>query len=116
MTDPTQTQRQAQTAFDTAERTMWSGRAHAYAASFARLCAHPVERLLDAAGIETGTYVLDVGTGTGTAALAALARGARVGAVDADAGMVAVAREAGVVARSPRCPNCPSPTGSSMRP
>ncbi|MGW3312644.1 class I SAM-dependent methyltransferase [Streptomyces sp. NPDC001073] len=97
MTDPTQTR--TQTAFDTAERTMWSGRAHAYAASFGRLCAHPVERLLVAAEIETGTYVLDVGTGTGTAALAALARGARVSAVDADAGMAAVARAAGVDAR-----------------
>jgi SAM-dependent methyltransferase len=48
--DPTTTD-----AFDTAERTMWVGRAHAYAASFARLCAHPVERLLDAAGVEAGT-------------------------------------------------------------
>ncbi|MFJ3423239.1 class I SAM-dependent methyltransferase [Streptomyces sp. NPDC086082] len=97
MTDPTQTR--TRTAFDAAERTMWSGRAHAYAASFGRLCAHPVERLLDAAEIETGTYVLDVGTGTGTAALAALARGARVSAVDADAGMAAAARAAGVDAR-----------------
>ncbi|WP_449349544.1 methyltransferase domain-containing protein [Streptomyces shaanxiensis] len=76
-------------AFDAAERTMWSGRSEAYAGSFARLCAHPVRALLDAAGIAAGTRVLDVGTGTGTAALAALARGARVSAVDADAGMVA---------------------------
>ncbi|WP_405992888.1 class I SAM-dependent methyltransferase [Streptomyces sp. NBC_00986] len=109
MTDPTQ--RQTQTAFDTAERTMWSGRAHAYAASFARLCAHPVERLLDAAGIQTGTYVLDVGTGTGTVALAALARGARVSAVDADAGMVAVARAGGVEARVAALPQLPFPDG-----
>jgi len=107
MTDPTQTQ----AAFDIAERTMWAGRAHAYAASFARLCAHPVERLLDAAEIETGSYVLDVGTGTGTAALAALARGARVSAVDADAGMVAVARAAGVEARVAALPQLPFPDG-----
>lgn len=107
MTDPTQTQ----PAFDTAERTMWSGRAHAYAASFGRLCAHPVERLLDAAEIETGTYVLDVGTGTGTAALAALARGARVSAVDADAGMAVVARAAGVDARVAALPQLPFPDG-----
>ncbi|MFF5305585.1 class I SAM-dependent methyltransferase [Streptomyces sp. NPDC013161] len=109
MTDPTRTQ--PQTAFDTAERTMWSGRAHAYAASFARLCAHPVEHLLDAAQVETGTYVLDVGTGTGTAALAALARGARVSAVDADADMVAVARAAGVEARVAALPQLPFPDG-----
>lgn len=107
MTDPAQTR----TAFDTAERTMWAGRAHAYAASFARLCAHPVERLLDAAEVETGTHVLDVGTGTGTAALAALARGARVCAVDADAGMVAVARAAGVAARAAVLPELPFPDG-----
>ena len=86
---------------------MWAGRAHAYAASFARLCAHPVERLLDAAEVGAGTYVLDVGTGTGTAALAALARGARVRAVDADAGMVAVARAAGVEARVAVLPELP---------
>lgn len=104
MTDSTQ-------AFDTAERTMWAGRAHAYAASFARLCAHPVERLLDAAEIETGTYVLDAGTGTGTAALAALERGARVCAVDADAGMVAAARAAGVEAEVALLPELPYPDG-----
>jgi SAM-dependent methyltransferase len=110
MTDPTRTQ--TQSAFDTAERTMWSGRAHAYAASFGRLCAHPVERLLDAAEIATGTYVLDVGTGTGTAALAALARGARVSAVDADADMVAVARAAGVEAGVAALPQLPFPDGA----
>lgn len=104
MTDPTQ-------AFDTAERTMWAGRAAAYAASFARLCAHPVEPLLDAAGVEAGTYVLDVGTGTGTAALAALARGARVCAVDAEAGMVAAARAAGVEAGVALLPELPFPDG-----
>jgi SAM-dependent methyltransferase len=96
-------------AFDAAERGMWAGRAQAYAGSFARLCAHPVEALLDAAGVREGTYVLDVGTGTGTAALAALKRGARVRAVDADAGMVAAAREHGVdasVAALPELPCC----------
>jgi len=95
--------------FDEAERTMWAGRSEAYAGSFARLCAHPVGALLDAAGIEEGTRVLDVGTGTGTAALAAAARGARVSAVDADAGMVAAARAAGVDARMGVLPELPFP-------
>ncbi|MFJ9898788.1 class I SAM-dependent methyltransferase [Streptomyces sp. NPDC091280] len=94
-------------AFDTAERAMWAGRADAYAASFARLCAYPVPELLDAARIVAGDHVLDVGTGTGTAALAALARGARVCAVDADAGMVAAARVAGIGARVAVLPELP---------
>lgn len=86
-------------AFDAAEREMWQGRTEAYAGSFARLCAHPVQALLDAAGVGAGTRVLDVGTGTGTAAVAARARGARVSAVDADAGMVAAARGRGIGAQ-----------------
>ena len=98
-------------AFDTAERALWAGRADAYAATFARLCAHPVEQLLDAAEAGAGAYVLDVGTGTGTAALAALARGARVCAVDADAGMVVAARAAGVGAQVAVLPELPFPDG-----
>lgn len=54
MTGPTE-------AFDASERAMWAGRAEAYEGSFARLCAHPVEELLDAAGVEAGSYVLDAG-------------------------------------------------------
>ncbi len=104
MTDATQ-------AFDAAERAMWNGRVEAYAGSFARLCARPVEELLDAAGVTAGTYVLDVGTGTGTAAAAASARGARVCAVDADAGMVAAARERGLDARVAVLPQLPFPDG-----
>lgn len=98
-------------AFDAAERGMWDGRVEAYAGSFARLCAHPVEAVLDVAGVGAGTYVLDVGTGTGTAALAALKRGAHVRAVDADAGMVAAARERGVDAHVAALPELPYPAG-----
>jgi SAM-dependent methyltransferase len=72
------------TSFDTAERRMWAGRADAYDSTFSRLCAHTVPELLDAADVGPGRYVLDVGTGTGTAALAAQERGARVRAVDAE--------------------------------
>ncbi|WP_217550683.1 class I SAM-dependent methyltransferase [Streptomyces sp. GbtcB6] len=95
--------------FDTTERAMWAGRAAAYADSFARLCAHPVEPLLDAAAVTGGTRLLDVGTGTGTAALAARERGALVTAVDADAGMVAAARGRGVDARIAVLPELPFP-------
>jgi SAM-dependent methyltransferase len=81
-------------AFDASERRAWAGRAAAYAGSFAGLCAYPVPRLLDAAGVRRGVRLLDVGTGTGTAAVAACARGARVTAVDAEPGMVAFAARA----------------------
>jgi len=35
-----------------------------------RLCAHPVEELLDAARVGPGLQLLDVGTGPGTVAAA----------------------------------------------
>jgi SAM-dependent methyltransferase len=79
------------TAFDVSERRIWAGRAAAYADSFAKLCAHPVPALLDAASVTTGTCLLDVGTGPGTVAAAAHGRGARVSAVDAEPGMVELA-------------------------
>ncbi|MFI6644422.1 class I SAM-dependent methyltransferase [Streptomyces sp. NPDC050504] len=78
------------TAFDESERRKWAGKAAAYASGFARLCAHPIPLLLDAAGVREGTRLLDVGTGTGTVALAAHARGAEVTAVDAEPSMVAL--------------------------
>ncbi|WP_261802082.1 class I SAM-dependent methyltransferase [Streptomyces sp. ISID311] len=76
-----------QTPFDESERLVWAGNAAAYEAGFAKLCAHPVPRLLDAAWVRTGTRVLDAGTGTGSVAAAAGARGARVAAVDAEPDM-----------------------------
>ncbi|MFI1737546.1 class I SAM-dependent methyltransferase [Streptomyces sioyaensis] len=76
-----------QTPFDESERLVWAGNAAAYEAGFAKLCAHPVSRLLDAARVRTGARVLDVGTGTGSVAAAAGARGARVAAVDAEPDM-----------------------------
>ncbi|MER6076685.1 class I SAM-dependent methyltransferase [Streptomyces sp. NPDC001833] len=83
----------AETAFDESERRAWAGRADAYAASFAKLCAYPVPELLRVAKVRQGTKVLDVGTGIGTVAAAACKRGARVTAVDAEPGMVARAAQ-----------------------
>jgi SAM-dependent methyltransferase len=77
--------------FDAYERELWAGRAAAYQRGFARLTAHTVEALLDAAGVEAGTRLLDVGTGPGVVAGAAAARGARVTAIDADPGMAEAA-------------------------
>ncbi|MEV0969842.1 class I SAM-dependent methyltransferase [Microtetraspora glauca] len=82
------------TAFDEYERRAWAGRAAAFAGSFAKLCAHPVPQLLDAAAVREGVRVLDVGTGTGTVAAAACERGAKVTAVDAEPSMVELAGRA----------------------
>lgn len=75
------------TPFDRAERRIWSGKAEAYARTYARLCAHPAAALLDAAGAGPGSRVLDVGCGSGTVSALAAGRGARVHAVDAEPGM-----------------------------
>ncbi|WP_238015050.1 class I SAM-dependent methyltransferase [Dactylosporangium sp. AC04546] len=80
------------TSFDDHERLRWAGRAAAYQRSFAALCAYPSEALLDAAGVEAGHRMLDAGTGPGTVAALACARGAAVVAVDAEPSMVDVAR------------------------
>ncbi|MEU7586653.1 class I SAM-dependent methyltransferase [Micromonospora sp. NPDC049230] len=80
------------TAFDEHERSRWAGRAMAFDSSFAALCAHPAPALLDAAHVAAGMRVLDAGTGSGTVAGLANARGATVVAVDAEASMVELAR------------------------
>lgn len=81
-------------AFDAYERRAWDGRADAYAGSFAHLCAYTAPLLLDAVGVReggsaAGVRLLDAGTGPGTVAAMAAARGARVTAVDAEPSMVA---------------------------
>ena len=63
--------------------------------------APAAEELVDVAGIRAGDRVLDVGCGTGNAALAAAARGAVVSAVDPSPGLVALARGS---ARTPPAP------------
>lgn len=72
------------TPFDHAERRIWSGKADAYARTYARLCAHPAALLLDAADAGPGSRVLDVGCGSGTISALAAGRGATVHAVDAE--------------------------------
>ena len=77
--------------FDTYERGLWTGRADAYEGGFARLTVRAVGPLLDAAGVGTGTGVLDVGTGPGVVAGIAMERGAKVTAVDAEPSMAEAA-------------------------
>lgn len=77
--------------FDAYERDLWAGRAGAYEQGFARLTAQTAGPLLDAARVGAGSRVLDVGTGPGVVAAAAVRRGAQVSAVDAEPEMVATA-------------------------
>ncbi|MER5861905.1 class I SAM-dependent methyltransferase [Kitasatospora sp. NPDC002040] len=81
--------------FDVHERRMWgaAGVATAYLRGFGGLCAGAVPALLDQAGAAPGVRLLDVGTGPGTVAAAALGRGAVVTAVDAEPQMVKAAAE-----------------------
>ncbi|BEL06796.1 class I SAM-dependent methyltransferase [Actinoplanes sichuanensis] len=81
------------TAFDEYERELWAGRAEAFLRSSAALCAHPAGDLLDAASVGRGDRLLDVGTGTGTVAGLGHDRGAEVTGVDAEPGMIEVARQ-----------------------
>ena len=69
-------------AFDMASRAKWGGRAQAYAETFAGQCAHAISPMLDALDLQPGERLLDVGTGAGAVAVAALVRGVRVTAAD----------------------------------
>ncbi|MGY0008077.1 class I SAM-dependent methyltransferase, partial [Micromonospora sp. I033] len=68
---------------------------------------------LDAAGVRAGRRVIDVGTGPGTVAAAALARGAEVVAVDAEPSMLDAARRTapGAEVRAAALPLLPFPAG-----
>jgi SAM-dependent methyltransferase len=79
------------TEFDAYERRMWAGRAADYERVFMQQSRRMAEPLLDAVDAGPGVRLLDVGTGPGPVAAAAVARGAEVTAVDADPGMVALA-------------------------
>lgn len=69
----------------------WAGRAHAYAETFAGQCAHTVPVLLDALDPWPGSRLLDVGTGAGAVAAAAVDRGCVVTAVDPEPDMLELA-------------------------
>jgi SAM-dependent methyltransferase len=99
--------------FDNYERSLWAGRATAYERGFARLTAHTAGALLDAAGVRAGTRLLDAGTGPGVVARVAVARGARVTAIDAEPTMAeAAARNVpGLDVRVTRLPDLPLEDG-----
>jgi SAM-dependent methyltransferase len=78
--------------FSAFEAAAWSERAETYGRLTARITARVAEALLDAAGVRSGTRVLDVGCGPGVVIAAALARGALPSGADIAPGMVAEAR------------------------
>jgi SAM-dependent methyltransferase len=79
-------------AFKAFEHQGWVEVASHYHDAFASLTRQTVEPLLDRAGVHSGSYVLDVASGTGHVAAAAATRGARVLGIDFSATMVAAAR------------------------
>lgn len=99
-------------AFARWERQAWETCAAPYSASMTALTSGAAGALLDAAGVEAGTRLLDVATGPGVVALAALARGAEVIAVDQSEAMVVLARAAGLDARQASAAQLPFDDGS----
>ncbi|HEX6150016.1 class I SAM-dependent methyltransferase [Nocardioides sp.] len=79
-------------AFDRFEADGWEHRADGYHQLAAGLTTRVVERLLDAAEVDHDEHVLDVATGPGYVAAAAMGRGAHVVGVDIAAAMVTLAR------------------------
>lgn len=80
-------------AFHEFERAGWERVADDYDRYFAALTTRFIPPLLDAAGVQEGSRVLDVATGPGYAAAAAVERGATAVGVDFAEAAVAVARQ-----------------------
>ena len=74
------------------EHATWSRCAPGYRSGFAALTGQAIDELLDAARVDSGSRLLDVGTGIADLAAAASDRGATVSAIDFSEAMVAEAR------------------------
>ena len=79
-------------AFNAFEAAGWEARAESYHRHLGAMTSPVIEPLLDAAGVDRATRVLDVATGPGYAAAACAVRGASVVGVDVASAMVALAR------------------------
>ena len=79
-------------AFSAFEASGWDRQAPSYVGFFGRVTSRLVGPLLDAAGVGSGSRMLDLATGPGYAAAEAAGRGAAVVGVDVAPGMVALAR------------------------
>lgn len=78
-------------AFDAYEASGWETVAAEYEEHWSSIMSPVIDPLLDAAGVERGTRVVDVGTGPGDAAGRAAERGAIATGVDVAAAMVEIA-------------------------
>jgi SAM-dependent methyltransferase len=78
-------------AFDHYEAAGWELVAALYERVWSPITSQAVDPLLDAAGVEAGLRVLDVGSGAGDAAARATDRGAQATGVDVAAAMVEIA-------------------------
>lgn len=78
--------------FNAFEHDGWESVSQGYEQHFSRLTSQSVNALLDAAGVDDGMRVLDVCTGPGMIAAAALERGATVTGLDFSAGQIEIAR------------------------
>ena len=78
-------------AFDEFEAAGWELVAGRYGELLSPITGQAIEPLIDAAGVRAGIRVLDVGTGPGDAAAAAVARGADATGIDIAAAMVELA-------------------------
>jgi SAM-dependent methyltransferase len=78
-------------AFNAFEAAGWESKAAGYDQFFGRITGRVIEPLLDAAGVNSGTRVLDVATGPGYSAALAAARGASVVGMDFAEEMVSLA-------------------------
>ena len=74
------------------EHAGWERASEHYGDAFGALTIQTADAVLNAAGVASGTRMLDVATGPGYVAGAAAARGARAVGVDFSASMVAHAR------------------------
>lgn len=79
-------------AFSAFEHRGWQSAAAAYQRAFVALTSQAADSLLDAAGVEGGTRLLDVASGPGHLAMLAAARGAQVTGSDFAPEMLALAR------------------------
>src|SRR5262245_48512975 len=79
-------------AFHDFEHAGWQKASTFYSDTFGTLTALTIDRLLESAGVKSGTRVLDVASGPGYAAATAAARGATVVGLDFSPLMVEEAR------------------------